>query len=51
MSLRKRIGIIDHIDLLDLVDLRAFIVRIDLTDLRKQLQKELTKDQKDSDWG
>ena len=48
MSLRELIGLIDHIDL---VDLRALIVLIDLTDLREQLQRDLTKDQKDSDWG
>ena len=48
MSLRELIGLIDHIDL---VDLRALIVLIDLTDLREQLQRDLTKDPKDSEWG
>ena len=39
---------IDLIDQIDLVDLIALIV---LIDLREQLQRELTKDRRDSDCG
>ena len=45
------IGLIDQIDLIGLVDLIALIDIIDLTDLREQLQRELMKEHKYSDWG
>ena len=51
VGLRELISLIDHIDLLDPVDLKAPIILRGLTDLRKQLQRDLTKDQPDSDWG
>ena len=45
------IDIMSPIDLLDLVDLMVLIDVIDLTDLREQLQRELMKEEADSDWG
>ena len=43
------INLIELVDLIDLIDPSRTLV--DLTDLIEQLQREFTKEQKDSDWG
>ena len=51
MGLIELVDLIDLVDLADQIDLEVLIDLKDPVNHVKQLQKELNKDQKDSDWG